>query len=411
MSSTTIYFIILPTIVTGGECFTSSSILKQIFTSPIEYLQTTNFEETLYGTDSVTSTSIYGEKFPNSSTNESLIFESVKYFSNYNDFNELKAYVFIAKYFIYFTSIPGFITNPLSIYVALKLRPYTTTEFHILALGISDLSVVYFRLVVHVLRRIEYSWNDLMCKLLHFMTNSSYILSNWVLVSWTVERLIAVTFPFKVNYISTVKNMKQTLAVLVVLCCLLSIPQLTEITAVPTLNGKFKYCVYSVFYSKHYLLFESFMYLYMPIVIIISCNFIIILRTKEAFTRKSAFTSNQDLLRRRMRDQTRMTRLLIVVSAVFLLLHLTQVLAKIWESIYPDPYVILHNNVHNFVRFVLFTTTGYFITDFQNSINFFLYCLFGKKIRNTVYRLFWCKMTGKKTIIRHKGNKADIKTF
>lgn len=46
----------------------------------------------------------------------------------YRNWPEYKAYMFFVDYFFFFTSIPGLITNPLSVFVAVKIRPTTTTH-------------------------------------------------------------------------------------------------------------------------------------------------------------------------------------------------------------------------------------------------------------------------------------------
>lgn len=310
--------------------------------------------------------------------------------SDYIKSVEYKGFAFVSKYFIYFTSIPGLLTNPLSMYVSSKIRPFSTTEFHMFSLGITDLLVVLFRFFIHVLRVIKYNWNGDLCKVMFFVVNSSYTLSNWILVSWTIERLIAVTFPLKASSICTVNNVKKANLILVICCYGLNIPQLTEIMTVKQLNGSRYFCQYSIFYRKMYALFESFMCMYVPICIIVVCNSVIIYQTKQTLTHMLIYTSNKEIFYKRSRKQTKMTKLLIIVSTVFLFLHLTQVFAKIWEAIYPDPGVIYQHSAIEYLRFNLIVLLGYFITDFQNSINFFLYCLFGREVQTILRNAFYC---------------------
>lgn len=129
------------------------------------------------------------------------------------------------------------------------------------ALGVTDLLVVLFRLLQHILNLIEYKWNDLMCEVLAYVVNSFYILSNWLLVSWTVERFIAVKYPFRVVSVCSFNNLKIVHATLIIFSCLINLPQLTELTVDVSLTNNRHFCEYSTFYYQHYLLFESFMYM------------------------------------------------------------------------------------------------------------------------------------------------------
>lgn len=84
-------------------------------------------------TDLVTLNTLYSEK----PSNISLSGRNLR-ISDYLKSSEYMVYVFLEKYFMYITSFPGLITNPLSIYVSLKMRPFTTSELHMFALGVHN---------------------------------------------------------------------------------------------------------------------------------------------------------------------------------------------------------------------------------------------------------------------------------
>lgn len=306
----------------------------------------------------------------------------------YRTLPEYKAYLFFIDYFFYFTSIPGLITNPLSIYVAVKIHPTTTSEVHMCVLGIADTFVVSTRIILNLLRFYEFKWTDITCKTIFYVNNTFYVLSNWILVSWTIERCIAVNFPMKMSAWCTVRNVKRVLVLCIVLSTLVLIPHITEAYALRASNQVF--CYYSRFYINTYAMIENVIYMYVPIVIIVGCNISIIVKLQQAAKNRLAYTSNHDVLKKRFREQRQMTRVLIIVAGAFLILHLPQVLAKIWQAFYPDQLEIFQYSVRNYIYFVLFTTIGFSITDFQNSINFFLYCVFGTKVRKVLHKTICC---------------------
>lgn len=102
---------------------------------------------------------------------------------------------------------------------------------------------------------------------------------------------------------------------------------------------------------------------------------------------RASVTLNKETLSRRTHEHRQMIRVLVIVAYSFVILHLPQMLAKIWEAAYPIHSVIGEYNIRNYYRFQLFISLGYQITDFQNSINFFLYWVFGSKVRKALVAL------------------------
>lgn len=322
---------------------------------------------------------------------------------------EYKIYYIFSKYLIYLTTVPGLITNPITIYISLKSVPFTPSELHMLVLGFTDLFVVSIRTLLHCLKLMEFVWTDATCKWIYYFTNVSYLFSNWILVSWTLERFIAVFFPMKLNVWCTLPVIKRVLCV----CCLISflvlIPQITEGTSL--LNGNSYLCTYSVFYFRIYSHIENLLYIYLPMILITGCNTIIIIKLYRATKKRTEYTTNQQILEKRAKEQKQLTLVLVTVASVFVLLHATQVLARIWQAIYPDPRVILKNSPRDFLLFNLFLFVGYSTTDFQNSINFFLYCAFGSKVRKTLRKNLCCQRVEKKYSSTYMERKTDTTTM
>lgn len=310
---------------------------------------------------------------------------------NYSELSEYRALMFFVDYFTYITSVPGIFTNALTIFVALKIHPRSTSELHMLLLGCTDFQVVSVRLAIHILRMLKYNWTDVSCKILMYASNVGYFFSNWILVSWTIERFVAVVYPLKKITWCTSKKVKTALTVTLFICCLILVPQFLE-TYSSYSSSKSKYlCEFSALYYKRYAIFENFVYLYIPIVIVVGCNCAIAVRLRQTTILRATFTLNKNDLQKRAREQKQMTYVLIVVASSFFLLHLPQFFAKLWQVFYPDAFIIQENNIRDYLRFSLFIVTGYQFTDFQNSINFFLYCIFASKVKQVLKKQFCCR--------------------
>lgn len=358
------------------------ALREEIRENLIDTAQATFYDSELYLTESYTGI-VTNNRNNNVDLNTSL--PSTKSTqTNLQQLPEYRVYVFITKYFILFTSIPGIFTNPLIIYVSLKIRPYTTVELHMLFLGITDLLVITFRLLIYSIQIFKIPLTDQLCRSLLFIANVVYVFSNWILVCWTIERFIAVVFPIKLNVWCTVPVMKRVLVLCLILC---GIPFISQIFVSYSSLLTPYICIYHPTYYKIYAHIESVVYMYAPMTIIIVCNAIIIFRVKRAFKQRSEFTCNGHIIEKRSKEQQQMTRVLVTVSLVFVLLHSTQILAKICQAINPDVRLIKQYSIRNYVRFYLLITVGYMLTDFQNSVNFFLYCAFGSKVRTVLKKL------------------------
>jgi hypothetical protein len=100
--------------------------------------------------------------------------------------------------------------------------------------------------------------------------------------------------------------------------------------------------------------------------------------------------SNQETIDKKASENRKMTILLLSISGSFLVLHIPYAIVMAFYYIYPNMNDFISEDPHFFAKFLLYSTLGYLITEYQNSVNFFLYCVSGSKFRSTLKRLF-CK--------------------
>jgi len=80
---------------------------------------------------------------------------------------------------------------------------------------------------------------------------------------------------------------------------------------------------------------------------------------------------DSDTAKRRAKEQAGLTRMLIDISAMFVILHIPALLALIHSTLTPN----------------LTKTLCAHITEYQNSLNFFLYSFSGSKFRTTMLNM------------------------
>lgn len=303
---------------------------------------------------------------------------------------EYKAYIYLTRYFVFITSFPGFVTNPLTVVLSFTIKPHGTSEIYMFVLGLADFSVVCLRLTIRTLENVGYSWTEISCKILLYLTNLSYLFSNWIVVGWTAERFDAVVFPMKMNVWCTVRNVKTILVLFCIGSALVMIPEMTEINLKLNATKVKYYCWYTEFYFTSYFIVFTTIYMYIPILVVSVGNLTIIYKVKQASNKRATITTNMEIMHRRAREQRQMTLTLILVSTFFVCLHVPQIVAKVWQAINPDDDILYKKSVSEYLLFNVFISLGYQITDFQNSINFFLYCAFGTKVQRALRKMLKC---------------------
>lgn len=194
-----------------------------------------------------------------------------------------------------------------------------------------------------------------------------------------------VLFPLKFGAWYSVQKVRTLLGnILVVNACLI-VPQINELSSFRTLNG-IKICTASDYYLKVYAFIENSFYIYIPMAIVVVGNIMIISKISFSANSRMVLTQNKETSCKRLKEHRRITRVLVAVASAFVVLHLPQVLAKIGQALYTStlPCPNEETNWRAYFIFEMFVSLGYQITDFQNSINFFLYCAFGTKTRKAL---------------------------
>lgn len=276
----------------------------------------------------------------------------------YHHYKQLPAYLvygFFFTYSIYITSIPGLITNSLTIYVSTKITPRTTSELNMFVLGATDLFVVSSRMIYQTMNVLHVRFSKLACQTIFFLINVFYTFSNWIVVCWTVERFIAVMFPMKLNAWCSVRMMKSFLICCLVMCFLILSPQFTQIYSATSKTGDRVFCMYSEFHTTVYSHIENTVYIYIPVVTVVFCNAAIVYKTTQIVKIRAEITSNREILDKHSRNERQMTRVLVTIAAAFVFFHFTQILAKFWQYLVPNPYIILLKSERNYVLFFLLT--------------------------------------------------------
>ena len=97
---------------------------------------------------------------------------------------------------------PGLIGNMVIVLATLKMNPFNSTSLLMISLSLGDLTLNCIRIPMKEIRLIT----TVECKIMWYLYNVLPMYSNYILVFWTLDRVIAVQFPMRASALCTVKR-------------------------------------------------------------------------------------------------------------------------------------------------------------------------------------------------------------
>lgn len=286
----------------------------------------------------------------------------------------------------------GTIGNLLSLLVLLRPSMRTRSTFLYLA-GVAAADLVF--LYVHCFRRwvvlvsgermARYNW---VCKSVCFLGGVSSHYSVWLIVLVTVERLIVISNTLKAAVWCQRKRTLVAMAVLlgVILAInahalwtygIVTHPDNIECQDLPE---------YSNFAEDVWSWIDSSIYSLVPFPIIFTVNIFIIMHIQKAARMRRTMSSSNPV----DDGSKRLTKMLLTLSFTFLLTTLPMCIFLIYYN-----RVLADDNIHHTpvyqAEIKLATTVCQHIMWINHAINFFLYCLVGKKFRQEFLMLLRCQ--------------------
>ena len=240
-----------------------------------------------------------------------------------------------------------------------------------------------------------------LCQLVIFSTYVFSFLSAWFVVSFTVERYIAICLPFKRPEMCTASRAKKVVCGLTVTAVLMYSCSLWMTGVQVTPNEKHRYCMpLPGYYRIHMILTyaDGLTSLILPFLSIfifnlkIAHNLALSARSTGCRRHESVTSVRSGLVKTSSRSsnmsnmaQNKVTKLLVIVSSMFLILNLPSCVMRfrLFVITFTDP---LHNR-SRLERDIQKLCQFLFYLNF--SINFFLYSFCGSKFREALFRLMW----------------------
>lgn len=223
------------------------------------------------------------------------------------------------------------------------------------------------------------------CKTFNFLEHVSYLMSSWLIVMMALERLIAVSMPFRKVVIRTQTGAVVTIIIMFVAICL---SQSFRLVMVEYSNNF--YCSASDFYLHLYTNLHIYFYQWtltfiLPVLLVLGCNGMVVFQIFK-IKREIRKEDKKNRQYRTVRERHRTTYTLLIVSFTFLgtllpLLTMTlalDILMKVKGAAAYSTYTKLSPYLDIAVTISLV----------NYAVNFFIYILSGKSFRFELRKVF-----------------------
>ncbi|XP_050098279.1 neuropeptides capa receptor-like [Anopheles aquasalis] len=313
----------------------------------------------------------------------------------------------------------GSIGNVLSVLVFFKTKlRKLSSSYYLAALGLSDTFYLIGQFVAWLnLIDVKIYIQEICCRFFTFSSTLCCFLSVWFVVAFTVERFIAVMYPLKRQTMCTVKRAKIVIVALTICGFLISLP--IFFFASPQFSAPMNETLCDIVqeYKEQAAVFN---FLDFILVFVVPFTIIVLLNTFTALTvwkfasirrtmtiprsyganiresRRQLNISNSQLFgngtvavqqiqllsrSRVANSQMKVTKMLLIVSTVFVCLNLPSYIVRVKIYLEADP-----NQPNPNLYLVQTFCQLFFMTNF--GINFILYCVSGQNFRKAVFGMF-----------------------
>ncbi|CAG4977813.1 unnamed protein product [Colias eurytheme] len=306
--------------------------------------------------------------------------------------------------FVYYTPILillGSIGNLLSVYVFFnsKLRLQSTSQY-LSALAISD-TIFLLQLLAPWLSSVSLTtifYVGGFCQIFVYLSYVSCCLSAWLVVAFTIERFVAVIYPLRRNAWCTVKRARHVIILLSGGATMINLPVLKfAISTSDDCNIDRKYLEHAARFN----LVDTMLSFSIPLSLIVLLNVWIIfgvcrlerarhqLMKAEGTATSEGTPASEHARQSRLvgcpRSQQRVTRMLLIVSSVFVILNLPGYALRIIAYAYD-----LQGSETMTGRCMALQQLAIMLFHTNFGINFMLYCLTGQNFRRAVRQSLPC---------------------
>ena len=304
---------------------------------------------------------------------------------SFTDYVEFKVAKFINDYYLYLVCVIGIPGNLACIMTLTSMKPLLSSAIYMLALAVADvialaLKISYIRLTAEDVRL-----GDIGCRLIFMMGTMWQMYANWVLVALTIERFLAIWFPLKVRELSTKRN---TLLVLSLMLLFFALANLQFLFTYEEVHDQFMVwdCrpkpKFAEFINKIWYWIDAILYALLPTILLLVFNSLIIFAVRRSGKKQRRMTFGHGKPTESLNQQRQITTMLLTSSIIFVILVLPNSIFFIVKN-----YWTWRETSLGISQYYLLLQIIFLLSDLSHALNFYLYCLSGRKFRQHFLKL------------------------
>lgn len=290
----------------------------------------------------------------------------------------------------------GSLGNALSFVVMTRKTMVTvSTCFYMAVLAVADTIVLYFsclrRWITYLQNYDTSNVSPAGCKTLTFITYWCFQFSSWILVVMTIDRFLAIHYPLKALSFRVLRHPKWIVLVIALVCSAFDL-QYFFITDLNDEGDCLPLEEHRYFHEKIWPWLDATIYSFLPFVLLFVFNIIIIVDNKKAQKRQAVLQAGPDngsSTQARQDTSSKITIMLLTVSFSFLICSAPKVILLIVRE---DAFEFYGENGsinwQDLATYRLVSAITNIFLYINHSINFFLYCVSGRKFRQELRSIF-----------------------
>ena len=312
---------------------------------------------------------------------------------------------FINKYWYPVLVPTGLVGNSLSFLVMIKPNNRKmSTCIYMAATSVNDNIMMFCCLHLYLVSGLQiHKWNSTECKISGFVSLFALQNCTFQVLAMTLDKYIAIKWPHRAATYSTPKRAKMIVLTLFVCVCIYNVPHffLSSVIGGQCLNFGIPSVITSVYSWLSFVINAI-----IPFTMLIHMNYVIVKVVRES---RKLFKDN-DVNKRPGIDQAKETRQKTMKSAenqltIMLLLVTTLFLILLCPTYFRIIYLVFakRDTPLEYAKSMLIfqVTAKLYMTN--SGINFFMYCISGKKFRDDLKETFCCSDISHSSLSQKKG--------
>ena len=302
---------------------------------------------------------------------------------NYVNFKVAK---YIAKCWFPVLIPLGIVGNSLSFLVMISPNNRKiSTYIYMAAISINDNLMLFFALHDWLIGTVNIrEWYLFECIINVYFHAYCLQCGTYQVVAMTIDKYVAIKWPHRTATYSTPRRAKVIIFTIISSIATYNLPHIFITTVVE--GNCYGFSIESIL-TKIYSWTTIVLYAIIPFTLLIHMNYVIVstVRSSRKMFRGNAGTMNINVRQKHMKSaENQLTTMLLLVTTLFFILLLPTYIRFIYTSF------MISDTAFKFATSLLIFEVSYKLYVTNSGVNFFLYCVSGKKFRNDLKEIVCC---------------------